>query len=118
MLPSGRLNYDLFFADRLESNQRHMDYKSKDSVITAADVFTGVTFDCERGVAIVYSLIRFSYRLLRSIRSLRHPVLFEIRQQSIGLELHLRDWTQTNILQENPDVLIVRSTSLFYGTCL
>ena len=37
MLPSGRLSYDLFFADRLESNQRHMDYKSKDSVITAAD---------------------------------------------------------------------------------
>ena len=37
MLPSGRLSYDLSFADRLESNQRHMDYKSKDSVITAAD---------------------------------------------------------------------------------
>ena len=37
MLPSGRLSYNLFFADRLESNQRHMDYKSKDSVITAAD---------------------------------------------------------------------------------
>lgn len=37
MLPLGSLSYNLRLVDWLDSNQRHLDYKSKEFVITAAD---------------------------------------------------------------------------------